>query len=223
MPRTLPQHIFFAESQGTGQKALFAVLKCLALYFPSSGYVQGMNSVCGTLMTYTTPEDAFAIMVSIFSNYQLHDSYLPGLPGLEKNFYIMLSLQRKYMPKLFTKLAQIDFSPQMYGSRWFMTLFSDYFPINIVVRLLDIYLMEGRKILFRVALAIYEMLQAELMTAPDQERPLRLIKAFPSTCNVDTLIKTAHKFTFSRKLVDQLEREYQERPNPEILQICKLL
>lgn len=62
------------------------------------------------------------------------------------------------MPKLFTKLAQIDFSPQMYGSRWFMTLFSDYFPINIVVRLLDIYLMEGRKILFRVALAIYEML-----------------------------------------------------------------
>ena len=92
VPRTLPQHIFFAESQGTGQKALFAVLKCLALYFPSSGYVQGMNSVCGTLMTYTTPEDAFAIMVSIFTNYQLHDSYLPGLPGLEKNFYIMLSL-----------------------------------------------------------------------------------------------------------------------------------
>ena len=46
----------------------------------------------------------------------------------------------------------------MYGSRWFMTVFSDYFPINIVVRILDIYLMEGRKILFRIALAIYDML-----------------------------------------------------------------
>lgn len=111
MPRTLPQHIYFAENQGTGQKALFAVLKCLALYYPTSGYVQGMNSVAGTLMTYTTPEDTFAIMVSIFDNYHMHDSYLPGLPGLEKNFYIMLALLKKYMSKLFAKLVEIDFSP----------------------------------------------------------------------------------------------------------------
>ena len=39
IPRTLPQHIYFAENHGEGQKALFAVLKCLAMYFPSSGYV----------------------------------------------------------------------------------------------------------------------------------------------------------------------------------------
>ena len=223
VPRTLPKHIFFAESQGTGQKALFAVLKCLALYFPSSGYVQGMNSVAGTIMTYTTPEDTFAIMVSIFSNYQLHDSYLPGLPGLEKNFYIMLSLQKKYMPKLFTKLAEIDFSPQMYASRWFMTIFADYFSINIVVRILDIFLMEGRKILFRIALAIFKLLEKELMTAPDLERPLKLFKNYPATADPELLLTTAHKFTFSRNLVDQLEREYTERPNAEILQICKLM
>ena len=66
VPRTLPHHVYFAESGGTGQKALFAVLKCLALYSPETGYVQGMNSLCGTLMTYTTPEDAFTIMVSCF-------------------------------------------------------------------------------------------------------------------------------------------------------------
>ena len=71
------------------------------------------------------------------------------------------------MPKLFTKLAEIDFQPQMYGSRWFMTIFSDYFPINIVVRILDIFLMEGRKILFRIALAIFKLLEKELMLAPD--------------------------------------------------------
>jgi len=111
VPRTLPQHIYFAESHGTDQKALFAVLKCLALYFPSTGYVQGMNSLCGTLMTYTTPEDAFAIVVSLFANYEFQDSFLPGLPGLEKNFYIMLSLLKKYLPKLFQKFIDIDFTP----------------------------------------------------------------------------------------------------------------
>ena len=60
-----------------------------------------MNSLCGTFMTYTTPEEAFAITVSLFENYHIHDSFLPGLPGLEKNFYIMLHLQKKYMPRVF--------------------------------------------------------------------------------------------------------------------------
>ena len=70
-----------------------------------------MNALCGVLMTYTTPEDAFAIMVSLFMNYSLKENFLPGLRGLEKNFYIMLSLQKKYLPKLFNKLNEIDFSP----------------------------------------------------------------------------------------------------------------
>ena len=38
-----------------------------------------------------------------------------------------------------------------------MTLFADFFPINVVVRILDIYLMEGRKIIFRIALAIFKL------------------------------------------------------------------
>lgn len=47
----------------------------------------------------------------------------------------------------------------MYASRWFITLFADYFPMNLVVRILDIYLMEGRKILYRIALAIFKLLE----------------------------------------------------------------
>ena len=79
-----------------------------------------MNSLSGILMTYTTPEDSFGILVSLFRNYSLHDSYLPGLPGLEKNFYIMLCLQKKYLNKLFKKMNEVAFVPQMYASRWFV-------------------------------------------------------------------------------------------------------
>lgn len=68
------------------------MLKCLAVYFKDTGYVQGMNALCGMLMTYTTPEDTFAITVSLFSNYALKEVFLPGLPGLERDFYILLCL-----------------------------------------------------------------------------------------------------------------------------------
>ena len=90
----------------------------------------------------------------------------------------------------------------MYASRWFITLFADYFPMNLVVRILDIYLMEGRKILYRVALAIFKILEKQLMTAEDQELPLTSLKKFPQTCDCETVLKVAHKFTFSKSLVD---------------------
>ncbi len=50
-----------------------------------------------------------------------------------------------------------------------------------------------------------------------------LIKEFPKTCDVDELLNVAHKYTFSKSLVDQYEQEYISKPNPEILSICKLL
>jgi len=61
------------------------------------------------------------------------------------------------------------------------------------------------------------------MKATDLELPLTLLKKFPSICDVDKLLKMAHSFTFSRAYVDQLETEYKERPDTEIMQICKLL
>jgi len=127
------------------------------------------------------------------------------------------------MPRLQRKLAEIDFSPQMHASSWFLTLFADYFPIGIVVRIFDIYLFEGRKILFRIALAIFKLSEQKLMQAEDIELPLTHLKKFPETCDVELLIKTAHKFTFSRSLLDKLEQDYKDRPNEEIFQICKLL
>jgi len=38
-----------------------------------------------------------------------------------------------------------------------MTLFSVYFPIDVVVRIWDIYLIEGRKTIFRISLAIIKL------------------------------------------------------------------
>lgn len=39
VPRTLPEHEMFAEKDGPGQKALYGVLKCMAITFTETGYV----------------------------------------------------------------------------------------------------------------------------------------------------------------------------------------
>jgi Rab-GTPase-TBC domain len=37
--RTMPEHIYFKDRYGDGQKALFCVLKCLALHEKDTSYV----------------------------------------------------------------------------------------------------------------------------------------------------------------------------------------
>jgi hypothetical protein len=129
------------------------------LKYPDCGYVQGMGFVSAVLMTYTTPEDSFCIMNALFTleKYKMHDLFLPGMPGLERSFYVFLSLQKQYLPKVFHRLNELGFVPQMYASQWFLTMFAIYFPIDIVVNLWDIMLVEGRKTIFRVALAILKL------------------------------------------------------------------
>lgn len=97
--RTLPKHVYFKEDLGTGQKSLFAVLKCLANQFEECGYVQGMGFLSGMLMTHVTPEDCFC-MVNCFylkPDYNVKPLYMKGMPGLEVCFYILLSLMKKYI------------------------------------------------------------------------------------------------------------------------------
>lgn len=42
----------------------------------------------------------------------------------------------------------------LYASSWFITLYSNTLPCQYIFRILEIYLVEGEKILYRVALQI---------------------------------------------------------------------
>ena len=79
------------------------------------------------------------------------------MPGVSKNFYILLSLQKKYMPELFRKFNEEGYLPQIYATEWFLTFFGSDFPKEVVNRVLDIYLVEGRKTIFKFALAILKV------------------------------------------------------------------
>jgi predicted phosphohydrolase len=64
----MPEHEMFAEQDGPGQRALFGVLKCVALTFPDAGYVQGMNYMVSILMTLVAADEALAITISMCSD-----------------------------------------------------------------------------------------------------------------------------------------------------------
>ena len=219
--RTLPQHVFFKDRFGIGQKALFCVLKTLALHEKDTGYVQGMGYMAAVLLTYMDMEDAFTCMVGILRGYGMRDMFLPGMPGLGRAFYVHLSLMKKYLPKLHSHLTDMGFLPQTYGSQWFMTIFSITFPFPCIVRVWDIFMVEGRKILFRVALAVFKLNEKTLLQR-DMEGIFDCLKEFSKDMQAELLIKTALSFKFSGTLIDKLEKEYVERPDKELAKVCKM-
>lgn len=128
-------------------------------------------------MNYTTPENSYAIMTSLFTEYKIKEMYTSKMPGLEMNFYILLSLQKKFMPALFRKLRDENYVPQIWASQWFLTFFAAYFPVEITSRIWDIYLVEGRKTIFRFALAILKINEAALLKA-DLEGLFTILKDY---------------------------------------------
>ena len=113
--------------------------------------------MAGILLTYMDMEDAFCCLMGILKGYKMRDFFLPKMPGLHRSFYIHLVLMKKYLPKLYAHFNEVGFIPSMYGSGWFMTIFANQISFECSLRIWDIFVLEGRKIIYRVALAIFKI------------------------------------------------------------------
>jgi hypothetical protein len=82
VPRTINSHIMFRRRYRGGQRLLFRVLHALSLYFPDTGYVQGMASLAATLLCYYDEEKTFVMLARMWTLRGLDKLYESGFPGL---------------------------------------------------------------------------------------------------------------------------------------------
>ena len=161
--RTFPKNIIFNSKLGEGQRTLFRILMCFSSYNKSTGYVQGMGFLTALFLSYMDEENSFWMLYCIFSKYNLEEVYTKDFPGLRKRLYIFLKLVEKFMPKIYEKLINKKIYPTMYASQWFVTCYTNCLPFDVVVRVFDCYLLEGEKILYRVALALFKLKEIEII------------------------------------------------------------
>ena len=82
VPRTINSHIMFRRRYRGGQRLLFRVLHALSLYFPKTGYVQGMASLAATLLCYYDEDTTFIMLVRMWTLRGLDKLYESGFSGL---------------------------------------------------------------------------------------------------------------------------------------------
>ena len=218
--RTFPKSIIFSTKLGEGQRILFRILMCMGAGNRKTGYVQGMGFLAALFLSYMDEENSFWMLNCIFKKYGLEEVYMKYFPGLRKRFYIMVKLLRKFMPNIYDKLVEFKINPTMYASQWFFTCFSNCLSFNIVVRIFDCFLLEGEKIIYRVALALFKLKEKSLLKAKSFETLMEKMKSLTKEIkSPDILLETAFRFSLSREHIKKLEMEYlnlDEKENKEV-------
>ncbi|CBZ55726.1 TBC1 domain family, member 10C, related [Neospora caninum Liverpool] len=214
--RTFPKHVLFRDMHQKGQQALFNVLKAYAIFNPDVGYCQGMGFLSGILLMYMNEEDAFYMLVCLLHKYNMQGLFTPGLPTLEKYFFQFQRLFQKHMPRLSVHFRNEGVESSMYLSSWMMTLFSYNFSFDCVVKIWDVFLKDGEKMLFRTALAILKIKQEDLFAA-SFEAILEALKSTPSQLDAEVLLETALNMKVHNSMLRELEEEYFEQKQNQAL------
>ena len=206
--RTFPQCSFFKEKYGGGQRQLYKVLVNYSKYNKSVGYVQGMGFIAALLLTYMDEERTFFMMHTLMKKRDLETLYLPGFPGLNKKLFVLLNLEKKYLPKVYNVLKKFDVIPFSYASEWFLCLFSRNLKFNSLVRIFDTFILEGYKVIYRFSLAFLKLKEQKIIECTKMEKIFKILKDCFENLDIEELFKIAFNYNFRRKEITNYEKEY---------------
>lgn len=181
--RSLPEYAAYQTSEGL--EKLRRVLVAYSWMCPDVGYCQAMNIVVATLLIYQTEDQAF---------WTLHELVTRILPGYySRTMYGMLldqkvleKLVEKTMPVLWQHLQAVDVPLSVISLPWFLSLYANSMPLPFALRVIDILMLEGSKVLFQVALAVLKVNAEALMQASDNTAVVAVLKHYFTTLGEHT-------------------------------------
>ncbi|XP_058479845.1 USP6 N-terminal-like protein isoform X1 [Solea solea] len=169
--RTYRDHIMFMHRYDVKQQALFHVLTAYSIYNTEVGYCQGMSQITALLLIYMNEEDAFWALVKLLSGHKhaMHGFFVPGFPKLIRFQDHHDRILKKMMPKLKQHLDKQEVFTSLYTMKWFFQCFLDRTPFTLTLRIWDIYILEGERILSAMSYTVLKLHRKHLMKLSMEE------------------------------------------------------
>ncbi|KAK8453993.1 hypothetical protein SEVIR_5G377400v4 [Setaria viridis] len=189
LPRTFPGHPALDED---GRNALRRLLTAYARHNPSVGYCQAMNFFAGLLLLLMSEENAFWALTGIMDDY--FDGYFSEeMIESQVDQLVLEELVRERFPKLVNHLDYLGVQVAWVTGPWFLSIFMNMLPWESVLRVWDVLLFEGNRVmLFRTALALMELYGPALVTTKDAGDAVTLLQSLAgSTFDSSQLVLTA--------------------------------
>ncbi|XP_068177927.1 USP6 N-terminal-like protein isoform X4 [Antennarius striatus] len=169
--RTFRNHIMFMDRFGVKQQSLFHVLSAYSVYNPEVSYCQGMSQVAALLLMFMNEEDAFWALSQLLTNHKhaMHGFFVPGFPKLQRFQAHHDQIVTKLLPKLKKHLDREQMSAGIYSTKWFLQCFIDRTPFSLTLRLWDIFILEGERLLTAMSYTVLKVHKKRLMKMPLEE------------------------------------------------------
>ncbi|KAL9112752.1 MAG: hypothetical protein Q9227_003055 [Pyrenula ochraceoflavens] len=190
--RSLPEYSGFQSEEGI--QRLRRVLTAYSWINESVGYCQAMNIVTAALLIYTSEIQAF-FLLSTLCDRLLPGYYSTTMYGTLLDQRVFESLVEKTMPVLWDHLVKSDVQLSVVSLPWFLSLYINSMPLVFAFRVLDVFFLEGPKVLFQVGLAILRINGEELLDVTDDGSFISILKSYFSR-----LDESAHPKSENEKL-----------------------
>ncbi|KAM9853973.1 uncharacterized protein ACBR49_002614 [Aulostomus maculatus] len=163
--RTFRNHIMFKDRFGVKQQSLFNVLAAYSVHNTEVSYCQGMSQIAAILLMYLNEEDAFWALSQLLTNskHAMHGFFIPGFPKLHRFQAHHERIISKMLPKLRKHLDKEQMTTGIYTTKWFLQCFIDRTPFTLTLRLWDIYILEGEKMLLAMAYTTLKLHKKHLL------------------------------------------------------------
>ena len=190
--RSLPEYAGFQSDEGI--ERLRRVLTAYSWLNEDVGYCQAMNIVVAALLIYMSESQAFFVL-SALCDRLLPGYYSKDMYGTLLDQKVFEGLVEKTMPVLWDHLVKSDVNLSVVSLPWFLSLYINSMPLVFAFRVLDVFFLEGSKVLFQIGLAILRINGEELLDVADDGAFISILKTYFSK-----LDESAHPDSDNEKL-----------------------
>ncbi|XP_053669039.1 mucin-5AC-like [Anopheles marshallii] len=176
--RQFRDHIFYRERYSDRQRSLFNVLVAYSMYNSEVGYCQGMSGLAGVLLMYMEEEQAFWALSVLLADakFAMHGLFIEGFPKLTRFLAHHDKIITKFIPKLKKHFDQCNLDSILYSLKWFFVVFIERIPFSLCLRVWDIYLLDGEKVVTAMAYNILRMHRHSILKLRDMDQIVQYIQ-----------------------------------------------
>lgn len=176
--RQFREHMAYRERFSVKQKSLFNVLTAYSVYNTEVGYCQGMAGVAGILLMYMDEEEAFWALNVFFTGakFSMHGLFIEGFPKLTRFLTHHDKLLTRFMPRLKKHFDKNNVDSILYSLKWFFVIFVERVPFSLALRIWDLYLLLGERVMTATAFAILKLHKSRLMRLSDMDAIIEFLQ-----------------------------------------------
>ncbi|XP_037635464.1 TBC1 domain family member 2A isoform X2 [Sebastes umbrosus] len=180
--RTLTTNQHFSSPSSPTLPQLRRILLAFSWQNPAIGYCQGLNRLAAlALLVLQSEEDAFWCLVAVVETMMPQDYYTKNLVASQADQRVLKDFLAEKLPRLAAHFEDHNIDVSLITFNWFLVVFVESLPSDILLPLWDAFLYEGTKVIFRYALALFKYKEDDILKIHDGVEIYQYLRFFTKT------------------------------------------